>query len=67
LGIPFSTGAKRTLEETLHRALDRGDRHIGAEHLVLALPQVPGPVRDILEQEGVTGVSLRDALRTTAS
>ena len=35
--LPFSPAAKRTLEQALDTARARGDRHIGAEHVLLAL------------------------------
>lgn len=37
--IPFTSGAKDTFEASLHTALERGDRHIGVEHLAGALEQ----------------------------
>lgn len=35
--IPFSLGAKRSLEQALGKALDRGANDIGTAHLLLAL------------------------------
>lgn len=35
--LPFSPAAKRTLEQALHVAKARGDRHIGAEHVLSVL------------------------------
>jgi ATP-dependent Clp protease ATP-binding subunit ClpC len=35
--IPFTPRAKRTLEMSLHEALNRSDRDIGAEHILLGL------------------------------
>jgi ATP-dependent Clp protease ATP-binding subunit ClpC len=35
--IPFSPGAKKTLELSLREALQLGDSHIGTEHLLLGL------------------------------
>jgi ATP-dependent Clp protease ATP-binding subunit ClpA len=43
--IPFTGGAKEILKDTLRAALDLGHRHIGAEHIALALTDVEGPDR----------------------
>jgi ATP-dependent Clp protease ATP-binding subunit ClpA len=57
---PFTPGAKRTLERSLREALALGNRHIGAEHVLLALGR---------EREGGAAALLRrcgsgpDALR----
>ena len=57
---PFTPGAKRALERALREALALGSRHIGAEHILLALGR---------EREGVAAAVLRrcgsgpDALR----
>lgn len=39
--IPFTHGAKAVLEGSLREAIRRGDRHIGAEHVLLSLLTVP--------------------------
>jgi ATP-dependent Clp protease ATP-binding subunit ClpA len=39
--LPFTGGAKHTLERALRHALQRGDRHIGVEHILLALTDCP--------------------------
>lgn len=35
--LPVSRAARRALEQSLHEAVRRGDRHLGVEHLLLAL------------------------------
>ncbi|MER7765097.1 Clp protease N-terminal domain-containing protein [Streptomyces sp. NPDC097619] len=59
---PFSAGAKKTLERALRIAVGRGDRHIGAEHLLLALVSRPGPVSETLADHGVTYATAETAL-----
>jgi ATP-dependent Clp protease ATP-binding subunit ClpA len=61
--IPFTREAKKTLEESLRQAVDLGDKHIGEEHLLLALAAKPGPAADILAKRGVDLIDLRRALR----
>lgn len=39
--LPFTHGAKAVLEGSLREAIRRGDRHIGAEHVLLSLLAVP--------------------------
>jgi hypothetical protein len=48
--IPFTHGAKAALEGALRAAIRRGDRHIGAEHVLLSLLSVPpeDPVARVL-------------------
>ncbi|MGI5445455.1 Clp protease N-terminal domain-containing protein [Streptomyces sp. CA-243310] len=52
--VPFTQGAKKTLEQSLRIALGRGDRHIAALHLLLALLSRPGTVAEVLADHGVT-------------
>ncbi|MFE3197690.1 Clp protease N-terminal domain-containing protein [Embleya sp. NPDC055664] len=59
---PFTEGAKRVLEKSLREALERGDKHIGDEHILLALTSGPGVVADLLAEYGVTRVSVLRAL-----
>ncbi|WP_216210809.1 Clp protease N-terminal domain-containing protein [Amycolatopsis aidingensis] len=59
---PFATEAKHALEQSLREALDLRDRHIGPEHLLLALAARPGPVADVLAACGADHVTLRRAL-----
>ncbi|MGW0559442.1 Clp protease N-terminal domain-containing protein [Streptomyces sp. NPDC003016] len=63
---PFTRQAKGVLEKSLRIALGRGDRHIGDEHLLLALTTQPGPVADVLTEYGATYGALERALREAA-
>lgn len=56
---PFTDQAKQALERSLREALDLGDRHIGTEHLLLALAQRPGPVSDLLAARGADYAVIR--------
>lgn len=40
--------------KSLRIAAGRGDRHIGGEHLLLALTARPGVVADVLAEHGAT-------------
>ncbi|MFF7372782.1 Clp protease N-terminal domain-containing protein [Streptomyces tricolor] len=55
----FGREAKGVLERSLRVALGRRERHIGDEHLLLALTGAPGVVGEVLADHGVTfeGVS----------
>ncbi|RST18474.1 peptidase [Streptomyces sp. WAC05374] len=59
---PFTRPAKDTLEKSLRVALGRGDRHIGDEHLLLALAARPGVVADVLADHGATYGALERAV-----
>ncbi|MFD5103579.1 Clp protease N-terminal domain-containing protein [Streptomyces albidochromogenes] len=59
---PFTRQAKGVLENALRVALGRGDRHIGDEHLLLALTTQPGAVADVLTEYGATYGALERAL-----
>jgi ATP-dependent Clp protease ATP-binding subunit ClpA len=50
----FSRGTKEVLERALRLALARRDRHIGGEHLLLALTVLPGVAGEALADQGVT-------------
>ncbi|MFF4257313.1 Clp protease N-terminal domain-containing protein [Streptomyces sp. NPDC001663] len=54
----FSRAAKSILEQSLRTAVSRGDRHIGDEHLLLALTLRPGVAAEVLADHGVTYESL---------
>ncbi|MFF4798646.1 Clp protease N-terminal domain-containing protein [Streptomyces sp. NPDC001351] len=54
----FGRGAKRILETSLRTAVAHGDRHIGDEHILLALTARPGIPAEILADRGVTHESL---------
>ncbi|QFU94257.1 Clp protease N-terminal domain-containing protein [Amycolatopsis sp. YIM 10] len=60
--LPFSRAAKSTLERSLREAVELGDRHIGSEHLLLALATQPGLAADQLAAYGITSASVRLAL-----
>lgn len=51
--VPFSTEAKKTLEESLREALRRKHKYIGAEHLLLALLARKSIAADALNSRGV--------------
>ncbi|MEV3989173.1 Clp protease N-terminal domain-containing protein [Streptomyces sp. NPDC049837] len=59
---PFTRPAKDALEKSLRVALGRGDRHIGDEHLLLALAARPGVVADVLAEHGATHGALERAM-----
>ncbi|MFG2147795.1 Clp protease N-terminal domain-containing protein [Streptomyces sp. NPDC048696] len=48
----FARESKDVLEKSLRIAVGRGDRHIGDEHLLLAMAATPGVVADVLAQCG---------------
>ncbi|MFD4880292.1 Clp protease N-terminal domain-containing protein [Streptomyces sp. NPDC058420] len=50
----FSRGAKNVLEKSLRIAVAHHDRHIGDEHLLLALTILPGVPGEVLADHGVT-------------
>ncbi|MFE1584843.1 Clp protease N-terminal domain-containing protein [Streptomyces sp. NPDC058737] len=58
----FSRGAKEILEKALRVAVARRDRHIGDEHLLLALVLRPGVPAEVLAGHGVTHESLTRVL-----
>ncbi|MEV6109097.1 Clp protease N-terminal domain-containing protein [Streptomyces sp. NPDC051940] len=58
----FSGEAKKVLERSLRVALGRGDKHIGREHLLLALVSGPGVAGEVLGENGVTYTAVEQAL-----
>ncbi|KUO04268.1 Clp protease N-terminal domain-containing protein [Streptomyces caeruleatus] len=50
----FGRGAKDVLERALRIAVARRDRHIGDEHILLALVSRPGVPAEVLADHGVT-------------
>ncbi|MGW4561676.1 Clp protease N-terminal domain-containing protein [Streptomyces sp. NPDC004561] len=61
----FGREAKGVLEKALRVALARRDRHIGDEHLLLALTAVQGVAAEVLADEGVTYESVTRVLYGT--
>ncbi len=60
--LPFSPGAKRTLERSLREALALRDRHIGPEHILLALASEPDTAAaEALRRCGTTPDAVRAA------
>jgi len=51
---PFGQDAKDVLTRSLRVALARRDRHIGDEHLLMALTVRPGVLAEVLADHGVT-------------
>ncbi|AXB46602.1 Clp protease N-terminal domain-containing protein [Amycolatopsis albispora] len=66
--LPFTREAKSALERSLREAVEMGDKHIGTEHLLLALTTQPGLAADQLAAHGIdhAGVRLALARRRTA-
>ena len=61
--LPFTPGAKRTLERALREALTRHDRQIGVEHIALSLiTATTGPVPPILTALGTSPPTLQTAI-----
>jgi ATP-dependent Clp protease ATP-binding subunit ClpA len=58
----FSRGAKDVLERALRIAVARRDRHIGDEHILLALTARPGVPAEVLADHGVTYEALTRVL-----
>jgi hypothetical protein len=55
---PFTSEAKKALEDSLRAAVARGDRSLGEEHLLMGLLASPGLVADELAAEGITRETL---------
>lgn len=61
--LPFTTRAKKCLENTVREAVARHDKHIGVEHLALGLIAVNGGmVGPILAALGTSAQTLRAAI-----
>ncbi|PWI15617.1 peptidase [Streptomyces sp. Act143] len=58
----FSRDAKGVLELALRNAVSRRDRHIGDEHILLALTARPGVAGEVLADHGVTYESVTRVL-----
>ncbi|MFI0504806.1 Clp protease N-terminal domain-containing protein [Streptomyces albogriseolus] len=59
---PFDRAAKDILTGALRTATARGHRHIGDEHLLLALTARPGVPAEVLADHGVTHASVTRVL-----
>lgn len=59
---PFTAEAKAVLERALRETVDLHDRHIGDEHLLLAMAARPGVPGEVLASYGVTYNVLRAQL-----
>ncbi|MFF0227821.1 Clp protease N-terminal domain-containing protein [Streptomyces sp. NPDC004629] len=59
---PFTKGAKDVLERALRTAAGRRDRHIGDEHILIALTVCPGVPAEVLADHGVTYESVTRVL-----
>ncbi|MFD7662200.1 Clp protease N-terminal domain-containing protein [Streptomyces sp. NPDC059788] len=64
---PFGPEAKAVLERSLRVALGRGDKHIGDEHLLLAMVAGPGLAASVLAEHGVTHADVVRALEQQAA
>ncbi|MEU0530990.1 Clp protease N-terminal domain-containing protein [Amycolatopsis tolypomycina] len=60
--IPFTAQSKKTLELSLKEAVRLGDKHLGQEHILLALAQQRGP-DDVLARHGADYLTLRRAVQ----
>ncbi|MEU9556024.1 Clp protease N-terminal domain-containing protein [Streptomyces fumanus] len=60
--VGFGRDAKEVLTGSLRAAVARHDRHIGDEHLLLALTTRPGVPAEVLADHGVTHESLSRVL-----
>ncbi|MER7400406.1 Clp protease N-terminal domain-containing protein [Streptomyces sp. NPDC000151] len=63
---PFSREAKGVLERSLRIALGRGEKHIGDEHLLLALTTGTGVATGVLADHGVTHAEVERVLAERA-
>jgi hypothetical protein len=65
--IPFTPGAKRTLEGSLREALRRGDNHIDTEHVLLGLLRADDPlVGQVLTGLGTDAAAVEEAVNRAA-
>jgi ATP-dependent Clp protease ATP-binding subunit ClpA len=61
--IPFTRRAKQTLERSLRESITHGSRHVGTEHLLLALCSMPsGGAHDLLAEAGVESEAVCSAV-----
>lgn len=58
--LPFTPAAKQVLESAITHAHERGDHHIGSEHLLLGMTSVAGSVpMEVLAKLSVTTATLQ--------
>ncbi|WP_236789851.1 Clp protease N-terminal domain-containing protein [Amycolatopsis sp. GM8] len=60
--LPFADDMKRTLELTLREVVERGEKNLGSEHILVALTVLRGPAADVLARFDVDAPKLRAAL-----
>ena len=60
--IPFTAQSKKTLELSLKEAVRLGDKHLGQEHILLALAQQRG-TQEVLAGRGADYLALRRAVQ----
>jgi ATP-dependent Clp protease ATP-binding subunit ClpA len=62
--LPFTGAGKDTLKQSLREAIAMNHRHIGAEHILLALTTLPEPDRATrtLRGLGIDPAALRQSL-----
>jgi ATP-dependent Clp protease ATP-binding subunit ClpA len=61
--VPFAPGSKKSLELALREAIALGDRHIGAEHVLLGLMREgDGAAARILRARGIDRAAVVEAL-----
>ena len=58
-GRPFTPRAKRVIEQALREAIGLGHRHIGVEHMLLALAASDGLPADIMRRLGADPAVIR--------
>lgn len=63
--IPLADDSKKTLEVSLKEVVRLGARHLGSEHILLALAILRGPAADILARFDIDAHRLRNALLAT--
>ena len=66
--LPFCPATKKSLELALREALALGDRHIGAEHVLLGLlREGDGMAARILRERGIERAAVVDALSSRSA
>ncbi|WP_037354971.1 Clp protease N-terminal domain-containing protein [Amycolatopsis orientalis] len=60
--LPFTEDAKNALQMSVREAHELGDKHLGQEHLLLALVKQRGPVADFLAARGIDYPAVRQAV-----